>query len=413
MHNEHIKLKDIKLNDIKLKLNELGNNHLLRRDVIYPCGGAIVEINGCQYSNLSSNDYLNLAHHEEVKVAAAEAIMSYGASSSASRLVTGTLSLHNECEQNLATLVGSPASLVCGSGYLANLCMLTSMVGRHDIVFADKLVHASLIDGVHLSGAKLIRFRHNDLSDLASLLYKANLKRKTEEQFVVLTESVFSMDGDLAPLGDLYELANQFDASMLIDDAHALGVFGDAGGGYVPQILSNNSTWSDNATSTPIAMVSATLSKALGSYGGVLFCNEIYRKWLINNARPFIYNTSLPPSAIAAANAAMRVIKREKNLGQILLNRSSKFREMLRNAGFNTANSVSQIIPIIVGDNERVLRFSHALKEAGILGVAIRSPTVPVNTARIRFSMTLGFSDQEVEALALKIIEVAQNQRLI
>lgn len=350
-------------------------------------GGRFHDANG-DWLNFASNDYLDLARAPGLKAAAIQATEQYGTGATASRLVTGTLPLHTALEERVARHKGYPRALVFGSGYLTNAGVIPAMVGRTDHVFADRLVHASMIDAVKLSGARLHRFAHNEPGALAPLL-----ARFTDGRRLILTESVFSMDGDLSPLSELAELAEQHGAYLMVDEAHAGGVFGPKGSGRVREL----------DLSARVHLTMGTLSKALGGYGGYVACSEPLHEWLINSARAFIYTTAPPPSIMATALAAFDVLEAEPNRGTELLERAAYFRKALQAAGLDTMHSESQIIPVLVGDNGVVMRMAKALRSRGILVGAMRPPTVPPGRARLRLSVTLAHSradlDSAVEAI--------------
>ncbi|MFC1498460.1 8-amino-7-oxononanoate synthase [Verrucomicrobiota bacterium] len=379
-------------------LAKLCSEHLDRHLQAYPaCGGKIL-IDGRTYLNFSSNDYLGLARHPEVISAAREAASLYGAGSSASRLMTGTLPCHEELEERISRLKGYPCALIFGSGFLANIGAIETLAGRNDHVFADKLIHSSLMHGIVMSRARLYRFKHNDPESLLTLLKKApdNGRR------LVITESVFSMDGDIAPLLEIAQIATDHNAMLMIDEAHATGIFGPAGSGLAKKLGIERS----------VTVSMSTLSKTLGSYGGVLTCREPLKDLLISRAHSFIYSTALPPSAAAAGSAALKLIEKNPDMGAKLLKRSEFFRDELSKAGLNTGNSQSQIIPVIVGTSKKALLLSEKLREEGILSVAIRPPTVPKGSARLRFSITLDHSMEDLKSASEIIVrETAAEQR--
>jgi 8-amino-7-oxononanoate synthase len=380
------------------ELESIRQQGLERR--LQACGnlGGKISVDGREYLNFSSNDYLALSRHPRVREAAASALSKYGAGSGASRLVTGTLPIHEELEARLAELKGYPACLVFGSGYLANCGAIPSVVGRNDEVFADRLVHASVLDAIALSRARLRRFRHNDAAHLDELLQQPASGRR-----LVVTESVFSMDGDIAPLQDLDRVASQHGAMLMADEAHATGVFGPGGSGLVREAGLEKS----------VTLSMATLSKALGGYGGVVACSAVLRDLMVNRARSFIYTTALPPSVVGAALGALDVLRDELGLGEELLRRAARFREALASAGLDTHRSESQIIPVVVGGNEETLRLAARLREQGLIAVAIRPPTVPTGTARLRLSVTLAHTDEDLARAAEVIIGVARAEGLV
>jgi 8-amino-7-oxononanoate synthase len=364
------------------ELARLRERHLDRRLTVSGGGGGRCRIEGREYLNFSSNDYLDLATDPAVVAAAMRETEAGGAGATASRLMAGNLACHEELERRLAALKGYPAALLFGSGYLANVGVVPALVGRHDRVFADRLVHASLIDGVTLSGARLQRFRHNDPGHLAELLRAAPAGGRR----LVVTESVFSMDGDLAPLPALAAAAAGGDALFLVDEAHALGVFGPAGSGLV----------SEENLQGRVQIAMGTLSKALGSYGGFVACSTALRELLVSTARAFIFTTGLPPAAAGAALGSLDRLAADPDRGSRLLALAGAFRDALRAEGLDPAGSASQIVPVIVGDNEKALAVSRRLREAGVIAVAVRPPTVPAGTARLRFSVTLAHTREEL-----------------
>ncbi len=358
--------------------------------------GPHLSVDGRPLLNVSNNDYLGLARHPHVVATARSWLERLGAGATASRLVTGSLTCHAELEERLARVKGYPAALVFGSGYAANLGLVPAVAGRGDHVFIDRLAHASLVDAAVLSRAAIRRFRHNDAGHLDALLRTC----ASGGRRVVLTESVFSMDGDLAPLGDLAEAAGRHDAMLLVDEAHATGVFGPRGSGCVRAA----------GLEERVSLSMGTLSKGLGSQGGFVACSTAMRDLLINGARSFIYSTALAPSAAGAAIGSLDVLDREPDLGERLLERAATVRERLRDEGLDTGSSGSQIIPVIVGDTQRALRVMRRLRDTGILAVAIRPPTVPAGTARIRLSITLNHSDADLALLTDAVIEAVRQE---
>ncbi len=375
------------------ELDGLRERALERRLVVNAPAGGRIERGGEELVNFASNDYLGLARRPELIGGAEAALRRYGAGASSSRLLTGTLPCHAALEARLAEFKGHARALVFGSGYHANLAAVTALAGRGDAVFLDRLCHASLVDGAVLSRADVRRFRHNDAGHLDELLRKAPARRKR----LVVTESVFSMDGDVAPLPDLCRVAETHDAMMMVDEAHATGVQGPGGAGMV----------SMHGLQGRVNLGMGTLSKALGSAGGFLACSEQMAAWLVNVARTFIFSTALPPAAAGAALAALDVLKTEPGLGAALLDRSALFRERLKKAGLDTGPSTTQIVPVITGSNQGALDLAAALRARGILAPAIRPPTVPEGAARVRLSITLAHSPAELARAAEIIIECA------
>ena len=372
-------------------LSEQGRLRTLRP---LPSTGGKFVWDGRDILNFSSNDYLNLASDRRVKAGAAQAVETLGCGATASRLMSGDLALHEEVERGLARLVGQESALLFGSGFLTNLGVLSALAGRRDTIFADRLNHASLVDGALLSRARVKRYGHCDIRRLASLLESADCTGRK----IIVSDSVFSMDGDFAPLSGLSELAERHGALLVIDEAHAIGVFGKGGGGLCRCA---------QAGILPDVTI-GTLGKALGGYGGFAACCGELRRLLINRARSFIYSTGLPPACLGGARAALQVLKRSPQLGATLLERAGLLRGLLREAGFDVPEGESQIIPLMVGENERALALSRAALDQGVLAVAVRPPTVPEGTARLRLSVTLAHTEADLEAAAQRLRAAAR-----
>lgn len=358
--------------------------------------GPYVTVAGRRLLNASSNDYLALARHPHVIARARGLLEQYGAGATASRLVCGTLACHEELEQQLARFKAYPATLVFGSGYAANVGLIPALAGRGDQVFVDRLAHASLVDGAILSRAAVHRFRHNDAAHLDHLLKTCTAGGRR----LVATESVFSMDGDLAPLQALADIVERHDAMLMVDEAHATGVFGPMGSGCVRGAGLESS----------VTLSMGTLSKALGSQGGFVACSQDMRALLVQSARSFVYSTALAPAAVGAALGALEVLAREPELGARLLARAAALRSRLQTAGLDTAGSASHIVPVLVGDAGRTLRVAARIREAGVLAIAIRPPTVPAGSSRLRLSVSLGHSDADLDRLAGAVIDAMRRE---
>jgi len=341
---------------------------------------------------LSSNDYLGLATHPEVVQAAIKAIEQYGAGSGASRLVSGTLPPHVSLEGMLARFKRADASLVFGAGYLANVGVIPNLIGRGGLIIADRLCHASLIDGCRLSQADFRVFRHGDCAHLETLLRRRAGARRT----LIITEGLFSMDGDLAPLADLVLLAERYDAMLYVDDAHGTGIMGATGRGTIEQF----------SLEGRIPFHMGTLSKALGSYGAYVVGSNDFVQYLLNTARSFIFTTALPPAVAAAAEAAITVVEREpERRDRLWANRQYLFNG-LRNQGFRLTPTVSPILPVLIGDAAKASAFADRLLAYGVSATAIRPPTVPDGTSRIRFTVTAAHTTDQLEE-ALQAVTLA------
>ncbi len=342
--------------------------------------GAVVERDGKRLISFSCNDYLGLSQHPLVRAAAAEAALNYGAGAAASRLVTGDHPLLADLEKRLARLKGAEAACVFGSGYLANTGVIPTLVGPGDAVFVDAWAHACIWAGAQLSGAKIVKFAHNDVADLQRLL---EAERSQARRALVATDGVFSMDGDVAPLDRLSALCEQHDAWLLSDDAHGVGVLAEGRG---------SAALFPNAH-IPLQM--GTLSKALGSYGGYLCGSQVVVDLLKTRARTLVYATGLPPASAAAALAALDLIEADPALTQQPLAKARLFTQRL-----GLRDAVSPIVPVIMGEAEAALAASTALEAQGFLVVAIRPPTVPEGTARLRVAFNAAHADADVIRLA-------------
>ena len=337
--------------------------------------------NGRRLLSFCCNDYLNLTHHPAVKEAAIEALRVYGVGAGASRFVTGNHPLFSELESRLARLKGMEAACVFGSGYLANLGIIPALVGPDDLVLIDELAHACLWAGARLARAAVVPFRHADASHVELLLSQL---RHGHRRALIATDGVFSMDGDIAPLHGLAALAQRHDAWLMSDDAHGLGVVGGGRGSNFIEGM---------RAEVPLQM--GTLSKALGSYGGYICASAAVVDLIRNRARTVIYSTGLPPAIVAAAIAALDVIEREPGYAALPLAKAKAF---ARRAGL--PEPVSPIVPVLLGEAEAALKASRLLEDHGFLVAAIRPPTVPAGTARLRLTFTAQHPDDEVERLA-------------
>ena len=369
------------------KLDDLERRHLRRTLAdTWREDGIWVERNGRRLLSFSCNDYLNLTQHPHVKQAAFEALKVYGAGSGASRLVTGNHPLYAELEARLARIKQTEAAVVFGSGYLANAGIIPVLIGRDGLVLLDELSHACLYAGAQLSRGKVLTFRHNDVAHARELLER---HRAEHDRALLVTDGVFSMDGDLAPLADLLALAEEHDAWLMSDDAHGLGVVGGGRG----------SSFAGN-THIPNTLQMGTLSKAVGAYGGYLCASASVIELMRNRARTLIYSTGLPPAIVAAAIAALDVIEREPGYAALPVQKAKAF---TRAAGLPEAQS--PIVPVVIGDEHATLAASRMLEDEGFLAVAIRPPTVPAGTARLRLTFTAQHPDDAVARLAALVLD--------
>ncbi|MDO8533346.1 MAG: 8-amino-7-oxononanoate synthase [Xanthobacteraceae bacterium] len=364
------------------KLTQLEAQHL-RRTLIDSAreGGIYIVRNGRRLISFSCNDYLNLTQHPRIKAAAIEAIRLHGVGAGASRLVTGNHPLFAELEVRLARLKDTEACCVFGSGYLANSGIIPALTGHEDLVLIDELAHACIWAGAQLAKGTVIAFRHNDTSDAERLL---RLHRARHPHVLIATDGVFSMDGDLAPLHELAALARRHDAWLLSDDAHGIGVIGGGRGSNFA-----------NGRKADVPLQMGTLSKAIGGYGGYLCASAPVIDLVRNRARTLIYSTGLPPATVAAAIAAIDLIEREPDYAALPLRKAKAF---TRQVGLPEAQS--PIVPVLIGESEAALAASRLLQEEGFLAVAIRPPTVPEGTARLRLTFSAAHPDEEIARLA-------------
>lgn len=345
--------------------------------------GTEVVWEGRKLVNFSSNDYLGLAQHPKLKAAVIEATERWGSGAGAARLICGTLPIHGELEETIARFKGTAAALSFGSGYAAAVGTICALVGSDDIIILDKLVHASLVDGARLSGAKLRVFRHNDVEDLEKILKWAREKNGEGARVLIVTESVFSMDGDRAPLREIVELKERYGGWLMVDEAHALGVLGKGRRGLAEEL----------AVADRIEVQMGTLGKAVGSCGGFIAGSTTLIDHLMNSARSFIFSTAPGPAAVAAAKAGIDLIASDE--GETLRT------QLLKNVrAFTDGNEPgSAIVPVILCEEDRALAAANKLKEAGFLVPAIRYPTVARGKARLRITFSAAHTQSQIDGL--------------
>lgn len=340
-----------------------------------------VVVDGRRALLLCSNNYLGLANHPALAEAAARAAREYGVGAGASRLISGSLPLHSALESRLATLKGTEAALLFPTGYLANIGAITALVGRGDAIFSDALNHASIIDGCRLSGATVHVYPHRDTAALATALASCDARRR-----LIVTDSVFSMDGDHAPLDEICALAETHDAMVMVDEAHATGVFGATGAGLVEALGLHGR----------VTVQMGTLGKALGCAGAFIAARRDVVDLLVNRARSFIYTTALPPPVVAAAAAALDIVAREPERRAELLRRSADLRARLTALRLHVPPGEGPIVPVIIGESEDAMRCSRTLLDLGVFVQAIRPPTVPRGTARLRVTLMATHDDADL-----------------
>ncbi len=377
------------------RLESLDRRRSLRR--ILAQESPLVEYRGRRLVNFSSNDYLGLSQHPAVREGSTRAIARAGASASSSRLICGNSDLHEKLEVALAELKGKAAALTFASGFSANLGLLSSLVGAGDHIFSDALNHGSIVDGCRLSSASTVVFRHNDMGHLEELLKDCSGAGRR----LVVSDSVFSMEGDLADLPGLISLCRRYDCRLMLDEAHATGVLGSRGGGLVEHFQERGA-----ARPEEIELLMGTLSKALGSFGGFVACSTSMRDYLINKCRPFIFATALPPAVLGAALAGLELIRPPSEVRERLRSNMRLMRSRLAQHGLGGGQGQTSIFPVLLGSEERALEVSRQLLDRGFLAAAIRPPSVPPETSRLRITVTASHSATQIDELVGCLTEI-------
>ncbi len=373
------------LNNLQIKLQSLKEKNLYRQLKITDSIDAIhVKQNGKKYISFCSNDYLGLAQNKLVKNAAIAAIKKYGFGAGASRYVTGNNSLYEKLENKLSKLKKVDNTIIFGSGYLTGIGIIPALVEDGDLIIADKLIHSSLLDGCKLSGAKLMRFRHNEINHAQEIL---NKERKNFKKCLIITETVFSMDGDLGRINELLELAENFESFLLSDDAHGIGII------------------KQKFKKSDLHIQAGTLSKAVGGYGGYVCASKLIIDYLRNFAKSAIYSTALPPAVLAGNLKALEIISRDKKLGKKALENANYFCNLLK-----LPKAESTIIPILIGDAAKSLTISKKIKDQGFLISAIRPPTVEPRKSRLRVTFSALHKKTDICNLAKIIIEALMSE---
>jgi glycine C-acetyltransferase/8-amino-7-oxononanoate synthase len=380
--------------EIEARLDELKALGLSRRTrlVSGPQGPHVV-LDGKPVLLLCSNNYLGLADHPRVRAAAAEAAMRWGVGTGSSRLVSGTMTIHRRLEERLAAFKSRETALLFGSGYLANAGVIAALARPGDVIFSDALNHASIIDGCRLSRAEVFIYHHCDVEHLAWGLEQAEGRGA-----LIVTDSVFSMDGDVAPLEQIVALAERHEVRVMVDEAHGTGALGPGGRGALAAA----------GLEDHVDVIVGTLGKALGSYGAYVACDRTMSKYLVNAARTFIFSTALPPPAVAGALAALEILEEEPRRVEKLAANAAGFRAELEREGFDLQGSSSQIIPLVVGDSELAVRICDAALARGVFAQAIRPPTVPAGTSRLRLAVMASHRADELAAAARTLAQVAR-----
>jgi 8-amino-7-oxononanoate synthase len=375
------------MNEIEQRLQELERLGLSRRlRMVSGPQGPRVLLDGKPVLLLCSNNYLGLADHPRVREAAADAAMRWGVGAGASRLVSGTMTIHRRLEDRLATFERSEACVLFGSGYLANAGAIGALAGRGDAVFSDELNHASIVDGCRLSRAEVLVYRHLDLDHLGWLMRRHGGSGRR----LIVTDSVFSMDGDVAPLTEIVELAREYGARTIVDEAHAIGALGPGGRGVIAQA----------GLEGEIDIVIGTLGKALGSYGAYACARAETIRYLINTARPLIFSTAPPPPAIAGALAALELLEERPHRVQRLRSNARVLRRALAAEGVPTEDAEMHIVPLVIGDERAAMSLCEKTLEQGVFAQAIRPPTVAPGTSRLRLAVMASHTAEELRGAA-------------
>ncbi len=364
--------------------------------------GAWITVDGSRVLNLCSNNYLGMANHPQLKEAASRAIDEYGVGPAAVRTIAGTMVLHTELEQKLARYKRVEAAISFQSGFNSNLATIPALVGKNDLIFSDELNHASIIDGCRLSGAPIIRFEHCNPSSLEQKL-KDTHPEGTERRSLIITDGVFSMDGDIAPLPPLVELAEQYNAMIMVDDAHGEGVLGDGGRGAVDHFHMHGR----------VDVEVGTLSKAFGVVGGFVAGKKIIVEHLRQKGRPFLFSSALTPADVAACGAAVDILESSDELVQKLWSNTDYFKKKMKEAGFDTGASETPITPVLLGDVKIAQEFSRLLFGEGVFAMAIGYPTVPMGKARIRAMISATHSESDLDFGIEKFVSVGRQLHVI
>ena len=365
-------------------LEEIKARDLYRQlRVIHGPQSARVQVDGQRAVLLSSNNYLGLAEHPALREAAIQALERYGCGAGASRSISGTMESHRELEERIARFKGCEEALVFSTGYMANIGLLTTVVEEGDLILSDEFNHASIVDGCRLSRAEVWVYRHRDMDHLEDLL-----KRSTHRRRLIVTDGVFSMEGDIAPLPAIRALADQYGPLVMVDDAHATGVLGEGGRGTAEHF--------DLMGRIDIQM--GTLGKALGGFGAYVAGSRDLIDFLINRCRTFLYTTALPPAIAAIALAALEVVEREPQLRKRLWENTAYFKEGLESLGFNMGMSETPICPILIGDNALTMEADHRLMARGVFVQGIRPPTVPPQGSRLRAALMATHTEKDLKS---------------
>jgi glycine C-acetyltransferase len=375
---------------------------LVKLRTIQSAQGAWMDVDGKRVLNLCSNNYLGLANHPRLKAAAQAAIDKFGVGPAAVRSIAGTTVLHTELEEKLARFKRVEATISFQSGFNSNIATIPALVEKEDLVFSDELNHASIIDGCRLSGAPIVRFDHCNPASLEQKLAES-FKPGSPRRALVITDGVFSMDGDIAPLPGLVEAAERYNAMVMVDDAHGEGVLGESGRGAVDYFHLHGR----------VDVEIGTLSKAFGAIGGFVSGKKIIIEYLRQKGRPFLFSSALTPADVAACSAAVEILESSDDLVQKLWSNARYFKKKMQDAGFNTGRSETPIVPVMLGEAKTAQDFSRKLFERGVFAMAIGFPTVPMGKARIRVMISATHSEQDLDFGIEKFIVIGKELRII
>lgn len=389
------------LSYLKDKVQQLKDDGVYRKLPVYDGPNeAEINLNGKKVINLSSNNYLGFANHPVLKKAAIEAVEKYGIGSGAVRTIVGNMDIHEELEEVLAKFKREEAVMLFQSGFNCNAGVIQAIVDKGDLIVSDQLNHASIIDGVKLSKADKTVFKHSDMSDLEKVL---NEKRNQYNNVLIITDGVFSMDGDLAKLPEIVELAEKYNCMTYVDDAHGSGVLGESGRGTVDHFGLHGR----------IDFSIGTLSKALGSIGGYVAGSKVMKEWLIHRGRPILFSTAMPPAAVGALIAAVNLLMSTTEYTDRLWENSRYFKEKINGLGYDTGKSETPITPVIIGDEAKTIEFSNKLLEKGIFVSAIVFPTVQKGTGRVRCMVTAGHTKEQLDKAVEVFKQVGEEMKLL
>lgn len=371
---------------LQAQLNLRREEHLYRTRLNVASGcSSTLSVEGRSLINFCSNDYLGLASHPDISLALKQAADLYGTGSGASHLVSGHSVVHQKLEEQLAEYAGRPRALLFSTGYMANMGAINALVGRRDLVLQDQLNHASLLDGGRLSQADFKRYKHVDMASLEQRLEQSSATRR-----LIVSDGVFSMDGNLAPLSEISTLAKKHNAWLMVDDAHGVGVLGPQGGGLVEQL-------GMNLKQVPILV--GTLGKSFGTFGAFVAGSEALIETLIQFSRSYIYTTALPPAVAAATLASLKIVRQESWRRDKLVQLVTRFRRGAEQIGLQLGGSNTPIQPVLINNDAKVMQVGQSLRDAGFLVGAIRPPTVPVGTGRLRITFSADHSEEQVDQL--------------